>query len=85
MAAMENAARRIGAPPVRWCGADKSVLAKRMDFIFLPQLFYQKIFYFRKKTRRAYPMKIATIRLQWNPKAKMMRTVRIISAIFYCG
>jgi hypothetical protein len=46
--------------------------------------FIQKIFYSEKDAPR-YPMKIATIRLQWNPKAKMMRTVRIISAIFYCG
>jgi hypothetical protein len=30
-------------------------------------------------------MKIATIRLQWNPKAKMMRAVRIFAAKFYSG
>jgi hypothetical protein len=32
-----------------------------------------------------HPIKIATIRLQWNPKAKMMRAVRIFTEKFYCG
>jgi hypothetical protein len=41
--------------------------------------FVQKIFYSEKDVRR-YPMKIATIRLQWNPKPKMMRAVTIFAA-----
>jgi hypothetical protein len=41
--------------------------------------FVQKIFYSEKDVPR-YPMKIATIRLQWNPKPKMMRAVTIFAA-----
>src|SRR3954470_20498228 len=43
--------------------------------------FFQKIFYSEKVTPR-HPMKIATIRLQWNPKAKMMCVVTILTANF---
>jgi hypothetical protein len=85
IAATANAARRIGAPPcpmVR-CGQERA--GERMGFIFsCLNWFVQKIVYSEKVVQR-HPMKIATIRLQWNPKAKMMRAVRIFTEQFYCG
>jgi hypothetical protein len=61
------------------------VLANAWASFSLPQLFYQKIYLFRKSDGAALPHENSNNPLAVNPKAKMMRTVRIISAIFYCG
>jgi hypothetical protein len=37
----------------------------------------QKVFLGQKAAAR-HPMKIATIRLQWNPKPKMMPTAKVV-------
>jgi len=70
------AARCLAAP---W---DLLHAGERVGFISVPQyiFFWKRLFI--QQTAFGYPMKIATIRLQWNSKAKMMPPAKIFMSTF---
>jgi hypothetical protein len=84
IAAIANAARRTETPRCPTVRCEQARAGERVSFIFVPQSVCSENVYSEKNVPR-HPMKIATIRLQWNPKAKMMRAVRIFTEQFYCG